>query len=163
MSSQFIDAGSQHNVRAWIEERIKTGVLRSCMNLEIRPLSDARADGMPFYYPVCREGSFAWRDGLTSTDVRYKLLHFGLQNDPIMCPKNCKYYRSKFLYDVKDKSKQFVLICWSPFRAIGAAFLKLPENTQIVVIVVLLVLTAIWRAPRLLPLLTNLIRAATGH
>jgi hypothetical protein len=155
MPSPLIDTSSQHNVQVWIEERTKAGALRSCANIEIKRVEDYRPDGLPYYYPACRENSFLWPSGPMRMNDRLQILQNGLHLNLISCPKDCKYFQSRFGRALSMEQKRFFSLLAKPF----GYFSKLPWQTQTFIILLLILL---W-APQWVPAITNLIRAMTGR
>jgi hypothetical protein len=145
-----VNTGSHHEVTAWVRSKIAAGTFKNCGHLEVSQDHTGR-DGVVFT-PNCTRSSFEFSDRRLSQIAQFDALIRSLHTDPISCPKNCVNYvsarRVKFNRPFLSlwAARRYLLV---PFQWFG----KLPWQTQVLLIMLLIIaLTPKW-VPQMIALL----------
>jgi hypothetical protein len=162
-----VHTSSRHEVKTWIENQIKAGRLRDCVNLYTQDYRafDKGLDGDQshvFFLPQCRQQSFISNYRDLSEEAQVRSLQYSLQNNPLSCPKDCTFYRSRQWNDFKRTAKK-------PFREVFEWMLvalktygHLPWQTQCVIALGLAFAVILWKAPQWVPAIVALAQALRG-
>jgi len=128
-----------HNVRKWVNSRIRQGRLKNCVNLVVEEVicRDERDGEMrlvkTFFAPRCLQTSFEWIHPSADKRTQYHLLEYQLSLDPIKCPEGCSYYQNVHWARIKARLNRCVV-------GVGAFFswlAKAPWQTQCAIIFVI--------------------------
>ena len=157
-----IDTTNANTVRDWLESRIKAGAIKHCANLGIGsiPVRDASTGEVEreFFAPICKQESFEFIYLRPPIKLRMQLLEYHLDTNPISCPVKCHYYRRPGW----DKFKRGLKKTGSFFAVPFAWFSKAAWQTQVAIVVGLVLIVVLSLFPRWIPLLTDLINALRG-
>lgn len=151
------DTASQHAVRSWIEQRIKSGKFKKCGHLTIFPKTFFRIGHSPTtkFLPDCNCTSFAWNGPHSTRDDEVYILANKLSTEPIACPKNCHYYEHSYVTSAKKVTGKALSRVTVGFKW----FSGLPWQTQLALILLFVVALA----PGWVPPIKELIRALRGQ
>jgi hypothetical protein len=162
-----VNTWSSHEVFLWIQQAQAAGTLKRCAHLSVDTIpveKDVKRDvsKQQFFIPVCARRSFDWPVGRPSGIVQeISTLKEWLQDDRIRCPANCVHYANarvaRVLHGIKTAvtSVRYLAV---PFQW----FTKLPA-AQVGAVSLLILLGICLALPRLLPLITQLLRAYHGQ
>lgn len=157
-----IDASNANQVRDWLESRIKAGAIKRCANLSMGPVSvtDAATGKVDrkFFAAICKRESFEFTYLRAPEKLRMQMLEYHLDQNPISCPANCHYYQKPGW----AKLKRGVRKAGSFFAVPFVWFSKAAWQTQVAIVVGVVLIVVLRLFPRWIPLLTDLVNAVRG-
>jgi len=163
-----VHTDNRHSVSNWIKKSIEEGRLRDCFNLYIqdyRNIEEGGLDGTKtytFFLPCCRQQSFVTRFIGRSNEDHAQALRFGLQVNPLSCPKDCTYYRSRRWSEFKHKAGKPFKNAFEWLLVVLRAYTGLPWQTQVAIIGVPVLIGVFMWAPQWVPALVALVQAIRG-
>jgi hypothetical protein len=164
-----INTRSANNVVKWIKKGVAEGRLKRCWNLDVKMFTklgyrddDDRSKpevdlGLSYFAPSCRYQSFEWAKTYNAMDdkVQQTLLENFLDSNPICCPKDCVYYRSKRWVGIRQKTGDILTTVYKALTGLLKGFAALPWPTQVALVVgIVLAISPQWA-----PLLVSLVKA----
>jgi hypothetical protein len=158
---KLIQTTSAHEVRVWVEGRIKAGEMKNCAHLNILPWEwrnkeePGETDEPPFFAPVCERQSFEWKYGYLTKVQQMHFLQGALDQNLVRCPENCRYYRSLRWAKTERHWRAF----WSNVAVPFKWFARAAWQTQVVIIVGVVLIVILSRFPQWLPPLIDLVKA----
>lgn len=149
-----VETTSRHTVSSWVEDRVKSDVFKKCGHLIVLPVQwpPNMRRGYPVigFVPHCKRNSFAWKEPGTGWGNPLSLLMHGLNQEPISCPPDCRYYERRYW----TKTKTLVQGIFSRIGSGLQWFSGLDRTVQLLIL--FFMISAI--APRWIPPLINLLK-----
>ena len=159
-----IDIGNASAVKGWLDAQIKAKQFRPCGHLLFKSLryrmsGSTVSSTRVMFIPQCERRSFVWRrHPVPDLEMERELLaQFG-QLDEISCPKDCKFFRHRWVSRVQGFLPASLRWLWGSVKPVSEWYAKLHGATQVFIIVLLILLFA----PRWLPLFIQLVKAVSG-
>lgn len=155
-----IDTRSENAVWSWVEERIVSRSFKKCGHLRLvsilpmiatARLNEMWAPHLPIFLPNCECNSFEYRNNPLEGRIDHRLASIWLLNEPITCSTTCRLYEHRKWFKFKRKFNQIPQITSIPFKW----FSKLPWQTQVLLIALLIILLI----PKAVPPIMRLIQA----
>jgi hypothetical protein len=161
----FFSTRSAHNVLLWIRQGIAEGRLKKCWNLDIQKIGKRKEEkgemvdtGESYFIPVCRHQSFESIFSHMNDEIQLVMLEQNLHTNPVSCPKNCTYYENRKRAWVRFTIGRIFRGFFNGARELLKGFAGLTWQTQVAIIVFLVLVVS----PKWAPILISLAKAIWG-
>jgi hypothetical protein len=159
-----IDIGNASAVKGWLDAQIKAKQFRPCGHLLLKGVrhrlsGSALTSTRVMFIPECQRRSFVWkRHPVPDLEMEREYLALYGQLDEISCPRDCKFFRHRWVSRVQGFVPASLRWLWSCVKPVSEWYAKLHGATQVFIIVLLILVFA----PRWLPLVIQLVKAVSG-
>ena len=162
-----VDTLSRHEVLSWISEHVRTGRFRKCGHLGIKQVSKYQDDfdTSPIhpFVPHCDKDSFDWKgDASLYRGTRLDTLVSRLRISPISCPEDCRCYEPRNWTKVKGAGSKAKSAVSGWLGAVIERFLKLPWQTQVAIIGLVLIVVVLALARKEIPHIIEFLKVILG-
>lgn len=157
-------------VKLWVEDKVASGLIKDCTHLKIISMTMSVVTGslIRYFVPDCDQRSLEWSCPALDDYSRREMLVHGMENgsDIIACPAKCACYESRIEVELakaeamkaaaaREKRERRWARVVGPIKGVLGWFNKLPWQTQILIIL----LVVLFISPRWVPQLVLLIKA----
>jgi hypothetical protein len=160
MSTEPVNVQSHHEVMKWTRGCISNRTFRRCAHLRVISIRQggALSSSIEVFLPDCARKSFNWKFPPTDRQEEYHILVNMLHMDVINCPSDCVNFTARWwarVGRVFSELRTLPQILIEPFQW----FARLPWQTQVAIIILLIV----FLARPLVPLLLQILKAFHGQ
>jgi len=157
-----------NNVKVWIRNSIAEGRLRGCANLQIHQIVETIEDKLDgkqthsYFVPHCIHRSFLSNHSHLSDEAQAEFLKWGLQTNPLSCPKDCTFYENPRWADFKARLTWPFTALMRFMKAMLKGYAALAWQTQVTIVGVPALLSILWKTPNWVPQIIALAKALWG-